>query len=83
MEWQGHLNAVALQCVVIYSPSPNIVIIIGDHADVFDGTMITLAMLTLNLFHPSIYLKGDDHPSQVSSEGTVLEDLKKTSPNPV
>ncbi|KAF8496745.1 RTA1-like protein [Russula emetica] len=49
-------------------------IIIGDYADVFDGTMIVLAMYTLNLFHPGIYLREDDYPPQTSSEGTVMED---------
>ena len=52
--------------------------------------MITLAMLTLNLFHPGIYLR-DDHlyPSQevqtfpAGSEGTVLEVVQKPNPNPV
>ena len=63
---------------------PNILLIIGDPADVFDGTMITLAMLTLNLFHPGIYLRVDDRPSQSqaslpSSEGTVLKDLGKST----
>jgi hypothetical protein len=65
-------------------PSPNILLIIGDSADVFDGTMITLAMLTLNLFHPGIYLREDgrsspDQASLPSPEGTVLEDLQKPS----
>ena len=52
--------------------------------------MITLAMLTLNLFHPGIYLR-DDHPYPsreaqtfpAGSEGTVLEVLQKPSPSPV
>ena len=33
-------------------PAPNILLIIGDPADVFDGTMITLAMLTLKSLPP-------------------------------
>jgi hypothetical protein len=52
-------------------------VIIGDYADVFDGTMIVLAMYTLNLFHPGIYLRGEDCPSQTSSEGMVMEDRLK------
>jgi len=42
--------------------------------NVFDGTMIVLAMYTLNLFHPGIYLREDDYPPQTSSEGTVMEE---------
>ena len=53
---------------------PNLIVIFGDYVDVFDGTMIVLAMYTLNLFHPGIYLRGED-PSQTSSEGMVtMED---------
>jgi hypothetical protein len=83
MEWQDHLDAVALQCVVILSPpSSSIVVNVGVYyADVFDGAMITLAMLTLNVFHPGIYLRGDDHPSPTSSEVTVQDDRLKTTPN--
>jgi hypothetical protein len=43
--------------------------------------MIALAMLTLNVFHPGIYLRGEDHTSATSSEGTVQEDRPKTTPN--
>jgi hypothetical protein len=39
--------------------------------------MIVLAMYTLNLFHPGIYLRGEDYPSQTSSEGVVMEDRLK------
>ena len=52
-------------------------VIIGDYADVFDGTMIVLAMYTLNLFHPGIYMRGEDCLSQTSSEGVVMEDSLK------
>ena len=55
--------------------------IIGDYADVFDATMIVLAMYTLNLFHPGMYLREQDYPSQTSSdsEGVVMEEhLKPT-----
>jgi hypothetical protein len=58
---------------------PKLIVIIGDYADVFDGTMIVLAMYTLNLFHPCIYLR-EDYPSQTSSEGStgvVMEDRLK------
>ena len=57
-------------------------IITDDHADVFDGTMITLAMFTLNLFHPGIFLRNIDYltPSSSSSEGASLEDRFKTTP---
>ncbi|KAF8496737.1 RTA1-domain-containing protein [Russula emetica] len=48
--------------------------------NVFDGTMIVLAMYTLNLFHPGNYLRGEDYPPQTSSEGMVTEDrLKPTN----
>ena len=56
---------------------PNLIVIIGDYADVFDGTMIVLAMYTLNLFHPGNYLQGEDIPSQTSSEGMVMESQHK------
>jgi len=48
----------------------------------FDGAMIVLAMYTLNIFHPGIYLKESDYPSQTSSEGAILpvDDRLKTSP---
>lgn len=55
---------------------PILIVIIGDHADVFDGTMIVLAMYTLNLFHPGNYLQ-EDIPSQTSSEGIIMEDQHK------
>lgn len=62
---------------------PNLKVIIGDYADVFDGTMIVLAMYTLNIFHPGIYLRGEDYPSQTSSEGVVMEErLKPTYGQP-
>ena len=54
-------------------PFPKLILIFGDHVDVFDGAMIVLAMYTLNLFHPGIYLRGEDYPSQTDSEGTVME----------
>ena len=49
------------------------------YADVFDGTMIVLAMYTLNIFHPGIYLRQQEYPSQTSSdsEGVVMEDRLK------
>ena len=82
MERQGHLNAAPLQCVVIYGLLPRIwYSSSGDHADVCDGAMILLAMLTLNLFHPGIYLPGDDDPSSTGSEGGVLEVRLETTPN--
>jgi len=78
MEWQGHLDGVGLQCVVIYQlPFPNRIVIVGDYADVFDGAMIVLAMYALNLFHPGMYLQGEDYPSQSSSESMVMEDHPK------
>jgi hypothetical protein len=55
---------------------PNLIVIVV-YADVFDGTMIVLAMYTLNLFHPGIYLRGEDYPSQTSSEGVVMEERLK------
>ncbi|KAF8496744.1 RTA1-like protein [Russula emetica] len=45
--------------------------------NVFDGTMIVLAMYTLNLFHPGNYSRGEDYPPQTSSEGMVMEDRQK------
>jgi hypothetical protein len=51
---------------------PNLIVIIGDYSDVFDGTMIVLAMYTLNFFHPGNYLRGEYHPSQTSSDGVVM-----------
>jgi hypothetical protein len=63
---------------------PNLIVIFGDCVDVFDGATIVLAMYTLNLFHPGIYLRGEDYPAETSSEGTssessVMEDhLKPT-----
>jgi len=82
MEWQGHLDAVGLQCVAFFWLSvPNLIVIIGDYADVFDGAMIVLAMYTLNIFHPGIYLREEkeNYSSQTSSEGTVMEDSLKTT----
>jgi hypothetical protein len=48
--------------------------------NVFDSAMIVLAMYTLNIFHPGIYLKESDLPSQTSSEGAILDDRLKTTP---
>jgi len=45
---------------------------------VFDGIMITLAMLTLNAFHPGVFLRESDHPSTSNSESLVLADDNKT-----
>ncbi len=49
-------------------------------AVVFDGIMITLAMLTLNAFHPGIFLRESDYlsPSPANSEGLTLADHPKT-----
>jgi hypothetical protein len=77
MERQGHLDAVGLQCVevLLFESYGDL----GDYADVFDGTMIVLAMYTLNLFHPGIYLR-EDYPSQTSTEDTMVMDrLKPTN----
>ena len=63
-------------------PQTNIVVIIENSADVFDGTMITLAMWTLNLFHPIIYLQVDEHPSPASTGGDVREDHEKPTTAP-
>jgi len=41
--------------------------------NVFDGTMIVLAIYTLNFFHPGIYLR-EGNPSQTSSQGTIMGD---------
>jgi len=63
--------------------SPNLVLITGDYADVFDGAMIVLAMYTLNIFHPGIFLRDEkqNYPSQTSSgsEGMAMEDRLKTT----
>jgi len=81
MEWQGHLYAVGLQCVAIFPAFFSESLIFGEYVDVFDGIMIVLAMYTLNIFHPGIYLRGEDFPSQTSSEGAVMEErLKPTDP---
>jgi hypothetical protein len=77
MEWQGHLHAVGLQCVAIFPVFFSGSLMFGEYVDVFDGIMIVLAMYTLNIFHPGIYLRGEDYPSQTSSEGVVMEDRLK------
>ena len=77
MEWQGHLYTVGLQCVAIFSAFFSESLIFGEYVDVFDGIMIVLAMYTLNIFHPGIYLRGEYYPSQTSSEGVVMEDRLK------
>jgi hypothetical protein len=33
----------------------------------FDGVMITLAMWTMNIFHPGVFLRLSDHPYPTSS----------------
>jgi hypothetical protein len=80
MEWQGHRNAVGLQCVVcfynFFFPS-----LIGYYADVFDGSMIVLAMYTLNLFHPGIYLREEHYSSQTSSGSESVDMKDRLSPN--
>jgi hypothetical protein len=48
-------------------------------AVVFDATMISLAMLTLNTFHPGIYLRESDYPlPAVTSEDPSLTEYPKT-----
>lgn len=63
-------------------PASRHTVIIDDLSDVFDGLMITLAMFTLNLFHPGIYLRDPGHStlSQTGPEEVILEDRFKTSP---
>ena len=65
-----------------WCPPPRHTVIIDDLSDVFDGAMITLAMLVLNVFHPGIYLQDPDHstPSRTGLEEFILEDRLKTSP---
>ncbi|KAH9057048.1 RTA1-domain-containing protein [Lactarius deliciosus] len=45
---------------------------------VFDGIMISLAMLTLNAFHPGVYLRTSDYLVPTSSEGLTSADHPKT-----
>ena len=69
MGGKGHLDAVGLQCVFIFLgflSDKNLMVTIGDFADVFDGAMIVLVMYTLNLFHPGIYLRGKHYLSSSS-----------------
>ena len=40
--------------------------------------MIILAMVTLNIFHPGIYLGVSDHPLRNTSEGHSLVGYPKT-----
>jgi hypothetical protein len=41
--------------------------------------MITLAMLTLNIFHPGVFLRQSDYPlSSATSEDPSLADYPKT-----
>ncbi|KAI0255334.1 RTA1 like protein-domain-containing protein [Lactifluus subvellereus] len=47
--------------------------------NVFDGTMITLAMLTLNAFHPGVLRQEMGYPYPSSSNGIPPEDLLKPS----
>jgi RTA1 like protein len=48
--------------------------------DVFDGIMIVLAMYTLNIFHPGIYLPTDDHsPTTSASDSVVMEERLKST----
>ena len=47
-------------------------------AVVFDGVMITLAMLTLNVFHPGMFLRESDYPLPTTSEDPSLADYPKT-----
>ncbi|KAI0255338.1 RTA1-domain-containing protein [Lactifluus subvellereus] len=47
--------------------------------NVFDGTMITLAMLTLNAFHPGVLMQELGYPYPSSSNGTPPEDPLKPS----
>jgi hypothetical protein len=61
-------------------PASSYTVIIDDHPDVFDGLMITLAMFTLNIFHPGIYLRDPSNLSTTSPEGVILDDVPKTSP---
>lgn len=44
----------------------------------FDGIMISLAMLTLNAFHPGVYLRTSDYLVPPGSEGLALADHPKT-----
>ena len=60
--------------------APSHTVIIDDHSDVFDGLMITLAMFTLNVFHPGIYLGTPSNLPTTSPEGVILDDGPKTSP---
>ncbi|KAH9057688.1 RTA1-domain-containing protein [Lactarius vividus] len=46
---------------------------------VFDGIMIALAMLTLNAFHPGVYLRTSDYLAPTSFDGLASVDHPKTS----
>ena len=68
LDWQDHHHPVALRYAVSF----------WDHAKylpcydvvVFDGTMIVLAMVTLNVFHPGLLLeKADTWLSKDCEEG--------------
>ena len=65
-----------------WPPASSHTVIIEDLSDLFDGLMITLAMLALNFFHPGIYLQDPDHStlSRTGFEEVILEDRLKTSP---
>ena len=47
-------------------------------AVVFDGIMITLAMLTLNVFHPGVFLRESNYALPASSEDPSLTNHPKT-----
>ena len=48
-------------------------------AVIFDATMISLAMLTLNTFHPGIFLRASDYPlPTATSEDPSLTEYPKT-----
>jgi hypothetical protein len=63
-------------------PAPRHTVIIDDLSGVFDGLMVTLAMFTLNVFHPGIYLRDPNHStiSPTGSEEGLLKARLKTSP---
>jgi hypothetical protein len=86
--WNGKVNSTQWLFSKSWSsfaaPSPALGVVqkykLMTHAAVFDGIMITLAMYTLNIFHPGIFL-ADSVTSAPTSFSSYEGEIPKDHPN--
>lgn len=71
-QWYFSTSPFATLALAVWNPNQILT------AVVFDGIMISLAMLTLNAFHPGVFLRVSDYPVPTNSEDLSLDGHPKT-----